>query len=103
MLTLGDVLFTTGRADLKPGALADVDRLVAFLNKYPDRTVTIEGHTDSVGSAASNETLSQNRADAVQSYLMQRGIERAASRPGAWARASRRIQRHTGVAAESAR
>ena len=75
VLTLGDVLFTTGRADLKPGALADVDRLVAFLNKYPDRTVTIEGHTDSVGSAASNETLSQNRADAVQSYLMQRGID----------------------------
>ena len=75
VLTLGDVLFTTGRADLKPGALADVDRLVAFLNKYPDRMVIIEGHTDSVGSAASNETLSQNRADAVQSYLLQHGID----------------------------
>lgn len=75
VLTLGDALFTTGRADLKPGALADVDRLVAFLNKYPERTVTIEGHTDSVGSAESNMTLSQNRADAVRSYLTQRGID----------------------------
>ncbi len=75
VLTLGDVLFATGRADLKPGAIADVDRLVTFLNKYPDRTVTIEGHTDSVGSTESNQLLSQNRADSVRSYLTQRGVD----------------------------
>jgi outer membrane protein OmpA-like peptidoglycan-associated protein len=75
VLTLGDVLFATGRADLKPGAVGDVDRLVTFLNKYPDRTVIVEGHTDSVGSAQSNLVLSQNRADAVRSYLTRRGVD----------------------------
>ena len=75
VLTLGDVLFATGRADLKPGAIADVDRLVTFLNKYPDRTVIIEGHTDNVGNTESNQLLSQNRADSVRSYLTQRGVD----------------------------
>jgi outer membrane protein OmpA-like peptidoglycan-associated protein len=42
VLTLGDVLFTSGRADLKTGATGNLDRLVAFLNQYPDRTIAIE-------------------------------------------------------------
>jgi outer membrane protein OmpA-like peptidoglycan-associated protein len=75
VLTLGDVLFSTGRADLKPGTIADLTPLVTFLNKYPERTVTIEGHTDSVGSEDLNLGLSQRRADAVRSYLMQQGID----------------------------
>lgn len=75
VLTLGDVLFATGRADLKPGAVGDIDRLATFLDKYPERTVIVEGHTDSVGSAGSNMTLSRNRAESVRSYLTQRGID----------------------------
>lgn len=47
VLTLGDVLFTTGRADLKPGATGNLNKLAAFLDKYPDRSVTIQGYTDS--------------------------------------------------------
>jgi outer membrane protein OmpA-like peptidoglycan-associated protein len=74
VLTLGDVLFATGRADLKPGAVADLDRLVTFLAKYPERTVIIEGHTDNVGSTESNMTLSRNRAESVRSYLTQHGV-----------------------------
>lgn len=74
VLTLGDVLFTTGQADLKPGAASHLDRLVAFLNKYPTRTVEIDGFTDSVGGVDYNQSLSQRRADAVQSYLRQQGI-----------------------------
>ena len=74
VVTLGDVLFDTGRADLKAGALGNLGKLVAFLKEYPDRTVMIEGHTDSVGSSESNLQLSQRRADAVRDYLMQQGV-----------------------------
>jgi len=74
VLTLGDVLFTTGRADLKPGATSNLYRLVTFLNQNPDRKVEIEGHTDNVGSDDYNQGLSQRRADSVRSFLMQQGI-----------------------------
>jgi outer membrane protein OmpA-like peptidoglycan-associated protein len=74
VLTLGDVLFTTGRADLKPGAAGNLDKLVAFLNKYPDRGVTIQGYTDSVGSEDYNQRLSERRTDSVKSYLAEQGI-----------------------------
>jgi outer membrane protein OmpA-like peptidoglycan-associated protein len=74
VLTLGDVLFETGKADLKSGAIGDLDRLAAFLAKYPDRTVTIEGHTDSVGSEDYNLGLSERRAESVRSYLMRAGV-----------------------------
>jgi outer membrane protein OmpA-like peptidoglycan-associated protein len=74
VLTLGDVLFTTGRADLKPGATGNLNKLVAFLNQYPDRTAAIQGYTDSVGSEDSNQRLSERRADSVKSYLAGQGI-----------------------------
>lgn len=75
VLTLGDVLFESGRADLRAGADSKLNKLVAFLNKYPDRVVTIEGYTDSVGSEDYNQALSQRRADSVRSYLLREGIE----------------------------
>jgi outer membrane protein OmpA-like peptidoglycan-associated protein len=74
VLTLGDVLFTSGMADLKPGAASNLDRLVTFLNQNPDRKVEIEGHTDNVGGDDYNQGLSQRRADAVRSFLLQQGI-----------------------------
>lgn len=74
VLTLGDVLFTSGRADLKAGATGNLNKLVAFLNEYPDRTAAIEGHTDSVGNEDSNQGLSERRADSVKSYLVGQGI-----------------------------
>ncbi len=74
VLTLGDVLFTSGRADLKTGATGNLNRLVAFLNQYPDRTVAIEGYTDSVGGEDYNQQLSERRADSVKSYLAGQGI-----------------------------
>jgi outer membrane protein OmpA-like peptidoglycan-associated protein len=75
VLTLGDVLFETGRAELKPGAAVNLNQLVSFLGKYPARTVEIEGHTDSVGGDDYNLGLSQRRADAVRSYLVRQGVE----------------------------
>jgi outer membrane protein OmpA-like peptidoglycan-associated protein len=75
VLTLGDVLFDTGRASLNPGAAAKMDRLAAFLNEHPDRRVQIEGFTDSVGGDAYNQDLSERRAEAVKAALTMRGID----------------------------
>jgi OOP family OmpA-OmpF porin len=77
VLTLGDVLFETGKADLRPGALRNLYPLVTFLQKYPERRVVIEGHTDSVGSDAYNLDLSERRADAVRDFLLQNGVNAA--------------------------
>ena len=75
LLTLGDVLFTTGTANLNMGANTQLVKLAGFLNKYPDRTAQIEGYTDSVGSDEYNQGLSQRRADAVKGYLVHQGID----------------------------
>lgn len=77
VLTLGDVLFTSGQADLKAGTATNLDRLVGFLNQNPERKVEIEGHTDNVGDDDSNQGLSQRRADSVKSFLVQQGIASA--------------------------
>lgn len=76
VLTLGDVLFDTGRATLKQGAFGTLDRLASALREQPGRTVLIEGHTDNVGSDESNQGLSERRAQSVQSALAQRGVAR---------------------------
>jgi outer membrane protein OmpA-like peptidoglycan-associated protein len=75
VLTLGDVLFDTGRAELKSGAGRKLDQLAQFLSEHPDRRVQIDGFTDSVGTDSYNEELSQHRADAVKSALITRGID----------------------------
>ncbi len=80
VLTLGDVLFDTGKAQLNPGAARKLDQLAQFLTEHPERRVQIDGFTDSVGSESYNQTLSQERADAVKSALITRGID--ASRVG---------------------
>lgn len=75
VLTLGDVLFATGAADIQGGSNQNLERLVDFLHAYPDRSVLIEGHTDNVGSAPFNQTLSQQRAESVHRYLTDHGIQ----------------------------
>lgn len=77
VLTLGDVLFDTGRAELNPGAGRKLDQLAQFLNEHKDRLVQIDGFTDSVGTDAYNEDLSRRRADAVKSALLSRGVDSA--------------------------
>jgi outer membrane protein OmpA-like peptidoglycan-associated protein len=54
---------------------AHLGKLAGFLNQHPERTATIEGYTDSVGSEAYNQGLSQRRADAVKSYLIVQGVD----------------------------
>lgn len=74
VLTLGDVLFDTAQATLRPGATLTINRLADFLNKNADFKVMVEGHTDSVGSDEYNAQLSQRRADTVANALASRGI-----------------------------
>jgi outer membrane protein OmpA-like peptidoglycan-associated protein len=74
VLTLGDVLFDTGRAELKSGAGRKLDQLAQFLVEHPDRRVQIDGFTDSVGTDSYNEDLSQRRADSVKAALISRGV-----------------------------
>ncbi len=74
VLTLGDVLFDTGRATLKPGAMRTVDKLARFLDTNPTQKILVEGHTDNVGGDAYNRDLSLRRAEAVQRALADRRI-----------------------------
>ncbi|MFT3814985.1 MAG: OmpA family protein [Acidovorax sp.] len=75
LVTLGDVLFEFGKANLLPTAGQRLDQLADFLKQYPDRKLIIEGHTDSVGSDATNQALSERRAQAVQQALVVRGVD----------------------------
>lgn len=74
VLTMGDVLFAFDKATLSPEAFRNVDKLVDFLQKHPNRSVLIEGHTDSVGSDEYNLNLSEKRADAVKNALVSKGV-----------------------------
>lgn len=74
VVTLQDVVFEVGRAELQPGALRAVERMAAVLVDNPARRVMIEGFTDSTGSSDSNIALSERRADAVRLALLSRGV-----------------------------
>ena len=74
IVTLGDVLFASGKAALSLKADDKVDKLFEFMNKYNNINVLIEGYADSVGNAKMNYALSQERADAVKARLVARGI-----------------------------
>jgi outer membrane protein OmpA-like peptidoglycan-associated protein len=72
VLTLGDMLFNSGTAELGAVESTNLGKLAEFLNKHPERTAAIEGHTDNMGNDNFNQALSQRRADAVKSYLVAR-------------------------------
>jgi outer membrane protein OmpA-like peptidoglycan-associated protein len=63
------ILFESGKSELKPESTPTLKSIAAALKAHPDLKVEIQGHTDNVGSAASNMTLSQARADAVKAAL----------------------------------
>src|SRR5262249_56746469 len=73
VLTVGDVLFAAGKAQVGPGAQRSIDKLAEFLKAYPHRNVLIEGHTDNSGDEAFNIKLSQQRADTVRDRLVEKG------------------------------
>ncbi|PZR42367.1 MAG: hypothetical protein DI524_10845, partial [Ectopseudomonas oleovorans] len=75
VMTLGDMLFDAGRADLQPAANRTALKLVQFLQINPQRRVRIEGYTDNTGDAAENLELSRARAQAVADLLVDLGVE----------------------------
>lgn len=71
----GSVLFASNKSDLLPAAMLALDNVVTAIKSDPSRNVTINGYTDSQGSKAYNQELSQKRADSVRNYFIQHGID----------------------------
>jgi outer membrane protein OmpA-like peptidoglycan-associated protein len=69
----GEVLYTTGKYDLKPGAMAKLDQIAEAL-RGKEQPIVVYGFTDNVGTRDNNMVLSQNRAQAVRTYLVSKGI-----------------------------
>jgi outer membrane protein OmpA-like peptidoglycan-associated protein len=74
VVNMGDVLFDTGKSDLRPEAREALARLSGIVLNYPSLHLAIEGHTDSTGSAEFNQTLSEKRASSVRDYLTTQGL-----------------------------
>jgi outer membrane protein OmpA-like peptidoglycan-associated protein len=70
-----DVLFDSGSAKLRPGAQDKLSHVAEVLQRYPRTRVEIVGHTDSRGSEASNQSLSEHRAAAVKDVLVRDGVD----------------------------
>jgi outer membrane protein OmpA-like peptidoglycan-associated protein len=77
IVSLSDVLFDTGKSTLRPGAREKLAKISGIVLAYPDLRLAIEGHTDSVGSDAMNQLLSEQRAGSVRDYLAQQNIPAA--------------------------
>ena len=69
-----NVLFGFDQSNLTGDAKANLDKLVTVLGKYPDTDIEVQGHTDSKGSKAYNQSLSERRAGAVSGYLTGKSI-----------------------------
>ena len=68
------ILFDTDKATIRPESLPTLDEVVRMLGAEPEWKLTIEGHTDSTGTAAHNRTLSEQRAASVKTYLVGKGV-----------------------------
>lgn len=76
VITIGDVLFGTDQANLTPDGMATVRKLATVMQQYPNRTVLVEGFTDSTGTVAHNQELSEKRAGSVAASLTTMGVAR---------------------------
>ncbi len=74
LLAFGKIEFVSGTANLVPGAAQGIELLANYMNKYPNKSVALTGHTDSSGSADFNKELSQLRADYIRDVLISKGI-----------------------------
>lgn len=75
VVNMGDLLFATGKADLNSQAQLALAKLTGIVLNYPSLRLAIGGYTDSTGSTNFNETLSQNRANAVLNFLVTQGLD----------------------------
>jgi OOP family OmpA-OmpF porin len=74
-VTIEGANFDTGSSKLKPAVGEKLKPVVEFAKKYPEAGLEVHGHTDNVGKKATNEKLSQSRADSVKAYLVKQGID----------------------------
>jgi len=77
LVTLHGPQFDFNKATLKPAGKKMVDEAVAVMKGKPDMRVSVEGHTDAIGSEAYNQKLSERRANAVRDYMVARGVDAA--------------------------
>ena len=77
VVNLGDVLFDTGKYNLRPEAREKLAKLSGIVLAHPGLNLAVEGYTDSTGSDELNQKLSENRAGAVRSYLIEQGLTEA--------------------------
>lgn len=68
------ILFNSGKASIKDDSTNALVDIIAILNEYPNAKFTVEGHTDSIGSATTNKKLSNKRANAVKDFLVKNGV-----------------------------
>jgi outer membrane protein OmpA-like peptidoglycan-associated protein len=71
----GDVSFDLDSDVVRPGLYNELDRIAQIMIKYPQTSILVEGHTDSTGSEAYNQQLSERRANSVKNLLVQRGVQ----------------------------
>lgn len=69
-----DILFDTGKSDLKPAAKTNINQLATIMKKYPENILTIKGYTDDTGTTVVNNPLSKQRAEAVREQLIAAGM-----------------------------
>ena len=74
IVNMSDVLFDTAQYTLKPGAREKLAKVSGIILSHPGLKIEVEGHTDSVGGDEYNTTLSENRANAVRTYLTEQGL-----------------------------
>jgi len=74
VVTMADVLFDTGKYNLRPAARERLARLSGIVSSHPGLVLQVEGHTDSVGSDDFNQKLSEQRAEGVRAYLIEQGL-----------------------------
>jgi outer membrane protein OmpA-like peptidoglycan-associated protein len=77
IVSMSDVLFDTAQYSLKPGAREKLAKVAGILLAYPGLNIEVDGFTDSVGTDASNQRLSENRAASVRDYLVNQGVSSA--------------------------
>ncbi|MBE2245868.1 MAG: OmpA family protein [Candidatus Competibacteraceae bacterium] len=76
-IRLNNVFFDSGKFDLREESYSELNRVVTLLNKNPNISIEVSGHTDAVGNDATNQTLSQNRANSVCAYITGKGIDKS--------------------------
>lgn len=74
-LAAKNIFFKTGSYELLPKSFLSLNEVVEILKQNPSLKLSIEGHTDNVGTPKSNQVLSENRANAVMQYLVSKGID----------------------------